>query len=62
MLARVGGRAGGVGRYNKDTGHLDLGSHYVLYLARVTAREVVLASRSHQDQRLLVRVQKKRTP
>jgi len=54
--------AGGVGRYNKDTGHLDLDSHYALYVARATAREVVLASLSHRDQRPLVRVNKRRTP
>ena len=54
--------AGGVGRYNRDTGHLDLDSHYVLYVARATTREVVLASLSHRDQRPLVRVNKRRTP
>ncbi|MCH7660024.1 MAG: hypothetical protein IH933_05410 [Euryarchaeota archaeon] len=52
----------GTGHYNKATGYIDLESHYVLYIARATADEVVLASLSHREQRPLVVVNKRRTP
>ncbi len=51
----------GTGHYNKATGYVDLESHYVLYIARATADEVVLASLSHREQRPLVLVNKRRT-
>lgn len=53
---------GGVGSYNRGTGHIDLESHYLLYVARTTADEVVLASLLHREQRPLVMVNKRRTP
>ena len=52
---------GGVGRYTLKTGHVDLESHYELYVARATADEVVLASLSHRDQRPLVMINKRMT-
>jgi hypothetical protein len=53
---------GGVGSYNSGTGHVDLESHYLLYVARATADEVVLASLLHREQRPLVMVNKRTTP
>ena len=52
---------GGFGRYNIATGHVDLESHYELYVARANADEVVLASLSHRDQRPLVMINKRVT-
>ncbi len=51
----------GTGHYNKATGYVDLESLYVLYIARATADEVVLASLSHREQRPLVLVNKRIT-
>ena len=52
---------GGIGSYNLNTGHVDLKSHYELYVARASADEVVLASLSHRDQRPLVMINKRMT-
>ena len=52
---------GGLGRYDVETGHIDLESHYELYVARANADEVVLASVSNRDQRPLVMINKRMT-
>jgi hypothetical protein len=49
----------GLGRYTLSSGHVDLENHYVLYVARATADEVVLASLSQRDQRPLVMINKR---
>lgn len=55
-------RVAGVGTYNVATGHLDLESHFVLYVARASTDEVELVSLTHRDQRPLVKVNKRFTP
>ncbi len=52
---------GGLGHYEVDAGHIDLESHYELYVMRATAEEVVLASVSQRDQRPLVMINKRMT-
>lgn len=54
-------QVGGAGHYNEATGYVDLENHYVLYIARASDDEVVLASLSHRDHRPLVLVNKRRT-
>lgn len=54
-------QARGLGRYNMDTGHVDLENHYILYVARATDDEIVLSSLSHRDERPLVMVNKRLT-
>ncbi len=54
-------QSGGIGRYNVETGHLDLENHYELYVAFAGEDKVVLASPEQRQQRPLVQVNKRKT-